>query len=268
MRPLEELPHRLWPRDKLPPGVKPRSISMKAAKFRTHYTKHVSPLLRGLGFKCVGTKGQRSTNCLWEGTWLLGGKYGGKTMMIIAAHPPGFPARNNYEVQAPYDYPQCIFMRSMRFTEGRDGDQFDLGLDPEEGAETAQLIAEVFQERGVAYLEVLATAMDQLRAITPASFEAEMPALHGRLGLCVTDSAFEQVETALIPLYLLLARVHFGFSPEHVRGFCELGLAEISATLEAGTTYRHIHELVFQRLSRGEGPLHPTEAEKAEAWAI
>lgn len=269
MRPLQDLPRRFWPAHMLPEGTpRPsRVTNQKAASFKKAYTRVVSPVLREAGFRCRGTRGERLGACLWEGTWFLGGKYGGTGMMIIAAHPPGFPARNDFEVSAPYDYAACIFMRALRFYDGRGGDEFDLGASHEEGLETAALMAEAFETQGLAYLEALATALPRLQAVTPATFEAELPALHEQLGLRVTDSSFERVDNSVPQLALLLARVHREAGTPHVAGFCEMGLAATQATWPPDCTPSRLHQALFTRLPTGEGPLHPTEAEKRAADA-
>lgn len=265
MRDLAELPHRFWPQSKLPEGVEARSkfINMKAAKFKKAYTKIVSPVIRKSGFRCKGTKGALSGEEMWIGTWFLAGKYGGKGMVFIAAHPLGFPARNEYDVEPPYDYPACIFMRALRFAEGRDGTQFDLGKNDEEAAFTAELMAEAFAEQGAAYVEQLHGAMDQLRRVTPDQFSTEAPRLHRQLSLRLTDFASEDPASCIPEFALLLARVHTLAKSTQVRGFCEIGLEALQREARGGTA-AIVVETMLKRLP--EGPLAPTKAEKQAAW--
>lgn len=265
MRDLAQLPHRFWPANQLPEGVEARSkfINMKAAKFKKAYTKIVSPVIRKSGFRCKGTKGALTGEEMWIGTWFLAGKYGGKGMVFIAAHPLGFPARNEYDVEPPYDYPQCIFMKALRFAEGRDGTQFDLGKNDEEAAFTAELMAEAFAEQGAPYVEHLHTAMDQLRQMTPDQFSSEAPRVHAALSLKLTDFASESPESSIPEFALLLARVHTLAKSAHVRGFCELGLEALQKEQRGGTA-AIVLETMLRRLP--EGPLAPTQEEKQAAW--
>ncbi len=145
---------------------------------------------------------------------------------------------------------------------------FDLGRDLEEGLETARLMVEAFEAHGVPYLAELATARAQLLAVDAANFDASMPAVHARLGLRVTDSSFETVENSRPELALLLARLHFEAGHHGaVRDLCELGRAATAVTYAHATVPLRLFTAVFDRLARGEGPLHPTAEENRAAWA-
>lgn len=267
MRPLEQLPHRFWPKDRLPEGVKPRSkfSNQKIAKLKSAYGKAVSPVLRAEGFRCVGTKGSRQQEWLWQGTWLLGGKYGGKAWILMCAHPPGFPARNEYEVRAPFEVPQCLFKRPVRFFDDPAGDEFDLGT-AAETAETVEIMAEAVADDGVAYLRRLDTARERLLSITAETYDALMPETHTELGLSVTDSAFENAERARLELSLFLLRIHREAGTDAVAGLAEAGLAAFEEQTELRGTKHYLIKNLLERLPGG-GPLHATDEEKQAAEA-
>ena len=84
------------------------------------------------------------------------------------------------------------------------------------------------------------------------------------LGLCVTDSAFENAENAAIELLLLLVRVHREAGSPHAQALAERGLAAFEATERRGVVH-HVARILFARLPAG-GPLHASDAEKQAAW--
>lgn len=240
-----------------------RGANQKIAKFKSAYGKAVSPVLRKAGFKCRGTKGERVQNGLWQGTWLLGGKYGGSAEIVICAHPPGFPARNEFETKAPYSYTECVFKRTVRFREGRGGAQFDLGF-ADEAAETAAVMADAVTEDGLPYLERLDEAIPKLLAVTAERYDLDMPELHSELALCVTDSSFETATSAEVQLLLLLVRLHREAGSPAVAKLAQRGIAAFEAAEHRGVNL-YVARALFERLPEG-GPLHPTQDEKKAAW--
>lgn len=164
---------------------------------------------------------------------------------------------------APYDYPACIFKRTVRFHDGERGDEFDLGFSSETD-ETVAVMAEAVAADGLAYLDRLQRARPRLLSITADNFDVEMPLAHAELGLCVTDSAFENAENAAIELLLLLVRVHREAGSPHAQALAERGLAAFEATERRGVVH-HVARILFARLPAG-GPLHASDAEKQAAW--
>jgi hypothetical protein len=255
MRPLSELSYRLWPSDRLPPGVEqPRPyLNLTAAAFKRVYTAVVNPRLKAAGFKCSGSRAHRDRPWLSEATWLLVSS--GRGELVIAAHPRGLPARNfgAFEPREAFDYSTAAFKRGMdlcpgaRTSYGIGHTMLDLGTNETEGRETAEVFAELFAAQGVPYLAELDTAHEQLLAVDATTFDAATPELARRLGLCRDELMPERLWTATF-----MACVHFGAGRPTARGLCELALSCEPITYPSG-----LRDLL-ERLARGEGPLHRT----------
>lgn len=257
MRPLSELPHRLWPSDRQPADYIPpnRAFNLRSADFKKAYTTVVNPRLKAAGFRCSGTIGRREGPNLSEATWFLASS--GEGQLVIAAHPRDFPTRPFWEPTSAFDYVNASFKRALdlcpdaRTRYGRGHCMLDLGRNAAEGIETAEVFAELFEAQGLPYLAELATAVDRLLAVDAASFDAKMPDLVTRLGLCPYE--LMPVRTWQI---LLVASLQFkaGHLAE-TKALCELGLA----TNEPGAA---AYGRLLERLARGLGPLHLTAEDR------
>jgi hypothetical protein len=253
MRPLSELSYRLWPSDRLPPGVEqPRPyFNLTAAAFKKIYTAVVNPRLKAAGFKCSGTVARRDRPWLSEAAWLL--VSGGRGQLVIAAHPREFPARNfrALEPGEAFDYSTAAFKRVMdlcpgaRTSYGVGHTMLDLGTNETQGRETAEVFAELFVAQGVPYLTELATALEQLLAVDATTFDATMPELAQRLGLCPDELMPERLWTATF-----MTCVHFRAGRPTARALCELALSCEPVSYPPGLRD------FLERLARGEGPLH------------
>ncbi|MCB9550252.1 MAG: hypothetical protein H6706_31025 [Myxococcales bacterium] len=269
MKRLEELPYRFWPARLVPEGaeVPTKVVNLKAEKFKPAYTRVVNPVLKGHGFRCTGTTAVRLEERLWVMVWSGAGKYGGSGEVVIAAHLPGLPARSGAALEArEFTYYRAMCLRSIKLTPEQV--MFDYGHTPEEGLETAGLMAEAFAEQGPPYLEALAQAEERLLAVEVGGWVEQMTALYQTLSLRLVEHTVPVGSLPLEASAELLARLHAraGHRAE-ARAFAEAGLAAAEESLRGYRHAWHTTRLRLEKLVRGEVAFVLDAADRAEVDA-
>lgn len=248
MKHLRDLPHRFWPESALPPGVKHSSVmNVKSAEFKKSYTKRVNPVLKAAGFTCKSTVARRDDAKLLRMVWYGTGDAGGRGVVTIAAHFPGFPSGDRMVTADNFEVHLACFKLHLEVAPGVDW--FDLGTQSEECLETAGLMADGFEEQGRAFLEHLESAEELLLGVEPDGAWLETMDDHRTtLGLHLGDTIAPDAEAAEF-LARLNARAQ---RPERVRAFVELGRNAVREKLGAGSRPHHAFAVRFEKLLAGD----------------
>lgn len=267
VRVLAELPHRFWPERQLPADVKvwPKSLNLKTAEFARVYNRKVNPRLRALGFTCKAMRSRRRDGDVMSLGWFAGGKYGGSGSLAFAATHVALPSwLHRLDGPDEIDFPGCVFYRPCTLHDDRHhGADFDLGKDVAEAEETAELVLEVIEEQGVPFLAGVPVALAALTALRVDEFEARVPDLVREHHICNATKSPHNFEADRAPLALMIARlVRIAGRPDDAAAWARMGREFLKP--EDHPYWRHMHDILFDKLIAGDPDLTLTAADRAE----